>query len=194
MFDNTTRLIKKSLEDAKRIARFGNIVAQLVYIAYLVYAVATKAGFFYLNIALLCLTIIYFVVQLVLDGRPQTERKIKRRVKSAFKLTRRLIQIAIVGSSLLGLYIDKVSIVTLPVLFSVVSAGTLVINLVLDLFIYMMSLYFESFEKAFNQDREEFLETRLGKVVNFGIKKVAGKKKDEDSPRPKSKELTTNKK
>jgi hypothetical protein len=55
-------------------------------------------------------------------------------------------------------------------------------------------LYFESFEKAFNQDREEFLDTKLGKVVNFGIKKVVGKKKDEDSPRPKSKELTTNKK
>lgn len=184
MFDNTRRLFHETVEDVKRLSLWVNLLTQVVYIAYLIYAVATTARYLPLNIALLALSLAYFIAHLTFTVKGErASRKVQKKVRDVFVISRRLIQLVIVASSLLIIYRDQVSVVTIPVLFSLVSALTFVLNVVIDVITRVVTARYQLFEAAFKDDLEELSETGLGKVVKFGAKLISGKKKKaEDAP------------
>lgn len=156
MFSRTQLLLKQTVEDVKRFSYFWNIATQLIYIVYLTYAVASGARFLPFNIALLVLSVFYFVLSVFLQKvMERVSAKNRRRVKDAFMLSRRLLQLVIVGTSLYTIYAEQVEVVTISVLFSMVSALCFVANVVIDFVTRVVTSRFEAFRIAFEEDYEE---------------------------------------
>ena len=61
MLNNTRSAIGKMIDDIKSFSYHFNIVMQVMYFAYLLYAIGTERGILWLNISLAGLSILYFV-------------------------------------------------------------------------------------------------------------------------------------
>ena len=61
MLTNTRTAIAKMIDEIKSFSYHFNIVMQVMYFAYLLYAIGTERGILWLNIALAGLSILYFV-------------------------------------------------------------------------------------------------------------------------------------
>ena len=113
MFDYTRVALGHTIRDFKRLAFWFNISTQLLYIAYLVYAIVVKAGFFALNVVLLGITAVYSVFYLVTHDKTEIkdERKITAKIYKAALILIKGIGLAM---TIYGIYIatERVSVTT----------------------------------------------------------------------------------
>lgn len=81
MFDYTRSILDKIINDIKKTARVFMIFTQLATIAYLIYALIAPAGYIWVNIPLLALSVAYFVIYIILTSEKweETETSKKRR-------------------------------------------------------------------------------------------------------------------
>ena len=87
MLDYTIVATKKTVEDIKRFALVFSILTQLLYIGYLVYALAIGLGFTWLNIPLLAVSLAYFVIYIVIRGKSGRRAKdVEWSARHSFKL------------------------------------------------------------------------------------------------------------
>ncbi len=86
MLTNTKLAIGKMIDDIKAFSYYFNIVMQVVYFAYLLYAIGTDKGILWLNITLAGLSIFYFVFYVATYNKK--ESAIKQMKKSARHLHR----------------------------------------------------------------------------------------------------------
>lgn len=178
MFDRTTAFFKQTADDVKRMSTWMNIISQMIYITYLCYAVFTGARYLPLNIVLLALSTIYFVLHIIFCIKGESaSKKVKKRVRDGFLASRRLIQLVIVSTSLITIYRDQVNVVTIPVLFSIVSALTFVLNVIIDVLSRLISAKFAELGVLIKADFNDVMDTKIGKLVNFGINLATKKKK-----------------
>lgn len=84
MIDYTKAAIDKTISDLKRFAYFFNIAAQILSIAYLMYAIALNVGYLYANIVLCAITVIYTVFY-IFAFRGNGNKEEREVVKRAFK-------------------------------------------------------------------------------------------------------------
>ena len=75
MFDYTRSILDKIINDIKKTARVFMIFTQLATIAYLIYALIAPAGYIWVNIPLLALSIAYFVIYIILTSEKWEETK-----------------------------------------------------------------------------------------------------------------------
>ena len=61
MLETTLSVISDTLDTVKKIARATDVVAQIFYIAYLVFAIVMSIGILIANIVLLIVSVTYFV-------------------------------------------------------------------------------------------------------------------------------------
>lgn len=181
MFDRTTALIHQTVDDIKKISFYVNLVSQIIYIAYLVYAVVWTPKYLPLNIVLLVLSVAFFVLFLLFRYKGDLiPKRVKGRITDAFKIARRAVQLVVIVTSLVAIYNTQPSVVTLQMLFSLASALTFVLNVIIDLIVHVVSARFALFELAIKADVNDFLDTKAGKVVSFFGKKILGKNKDKE--------------
>ena len=83
MFDYTKMTIDQTITDVKRVFHGYQAIAQLVYIAYLAYALIAKTGIWYANLTLLVLATCYFVFFLSTTdyGKTPDGKQLKKNVK-----------------------------------------------------------------------------------------------------------------
>ena len=82
MLDYTIVATKKTVDDIKRFTLVFSILTQILYIAYLAYALISNVGFTWLNIPLLAVSVAYFVFYLVIRGK--NGKKIKECTNCTF--------------------------------------------------------------------------------------------------------------
>lgn len=134
MFDHTRAAVDKTIADFKRFILGYNVVLQLIYIAYLVYALIAPSGFFYANIALLSVSVAYFIFYLAthnLEGREA--KKIKRQTKDAYKWFKLTVKAFTLALTIYGIYMATQSVTVLSVILAAFSTVGWALQVILEL-------------------------------------------------------------
>lgn len=187
MFQYTLAVVDKTVRDVKSVGRIISISTQIIYILYLIYAIIAGIGTLWANIALLCVSALYFAFNiyclLKLDGEMQTA---KDSVRHAYKTVKLAINAVTLAMTLYGIYIaaKEVSVIT------IVLAGLSTIGWMFSLLLEITVYFFESrrmlFIEALKADGAAVGETITKPVTIVGdfIKKATGHKTEEEKPKP----------
>ena len=82
MLSNTRNAISKIIGDIKSFSYCFNIVMQIMYFAFLLYAIGTERGILWLNITLAGLSILYFIFYVATYNKKETAmKKMKKSAK-----------------------------------------------------------------------------------------------------------------
>lgn len=172
MFEYTKHVFDQTVEDVKRITNAVQLATEIIYIAYLVYAIAVSAGIVAVNVALLIISAIYFAFTLVMNEREagKNDKKFKGSVKKAYKISKYIIQIPTLVVAIITLSTVESDRVTFSLLFTVL----MILGYVMSVLLSVLTAVVESRAKRFMVAIEADVEPIM-KVIN-GIKKLKGDK------------------
>ena len=179
MLDYTKVAIKQIEKDVKRIAFVGSLLAQLVYIAYLVYTLWTKQGFFAVNVGLLILSVAYFAFFLYANAQ-EFQARTKRRVRIIFKRCKQLIRVFTLGVMGYGIYLTADEASTTSILFLVFMILGFFVDIVLECSVRFVVKRSQLFIEAMKADLEEV--TKPVRAVKSFFNKVTGKETPQEEP------------
>ncbi len=160
MLDNTVRVYKQTVKDLNKINFVANIVFQSCYIVYLLYAVISKLGLFYINLALLALAMTYLVYFIVsYNEEEKRKKKIRQRVKNCIKYAKYALQSVIILTSVYNLYVSNTQVVTVPFLFTLINIIVLFLQIIVNLLTNVIIDRYEQFVEAIHADLEPIEKT-----------------------------------
>ncbi len=174
MLKYTRGVIGDTIDAIKRLARGIEITVQIVYIAYLIVAIALGTGILYANIALLVVSVLYFIYDLASTREFYTkvQKKHRENVKTTVKITKRLTHIVIITVAIIELSTaPKLDAISLIMTFLMIIG--FVISLIFDIAISMVD------------DRKELivnavaLDLKPKKVIDV-VHKITGHKQTEE--------------
>ena len=145
-FYRTKAAFAKILNDFKKIRNSITVGVHVLSIAYLIYAIATGAGFLAVNIALLALTSAYFIFFVIMELRSAT-KTLKRRIKTFYSWCKRLIKLPVLAIAVYGLALSKTAFDP----FSFLMTLLMIIGWILDILLYFI-IRFVEIEKEYLLD------------------------------------------
>ncbi len=77
MLEYTRVVLNQTIGDIKKIGRVANFLTQIIYIAYLIYAIAAPTGIIYVNIPLLVISAAYLCFSIVMERKTQENKDSK---------------------------------------------------------------------------------------------------------------------
>ena len=94
MLDYTKAAILKIQEDLRKLLSWANLIMQLTYIGYLIYAICTGAGVYIANLILLALSLLYFAffVFMSIGGQDKLKKKTKKIIKLIYTRSKQIIK------------------------------------------------------------------------------------------------------
>ncbi len=142
MLDYTKTAINKTINDFKKISYYFTISMQLLYIAYLIYAIFAPTGITAINIILTAVSVAYLIFYLVTyDGENQ---KLKIFTKRAYKWFKLAVKAFTLGVMLYGIYATVNHVTPL----SVILTALMVVAWTLQVILEIVLLFLEN-EKNF---------------------------------------------
>ncbi len=187
MLDYTKAAIKQTIDDFKKIDYWRNIITQVLYLAYLVYAIifSAMAGtrLLWVNAALFVLSSTYFAFFLYVTTLTPAQ-KLHPTVKRTFKYCKRFLKLYTLGIMLYGLCLTTTHITPLSVIltaFMIVGwVLEILFDVVLQFFINRAHFILEGMEADY-----ENITKPVRSVGNF-FKKMAGREVEEEKPKSKN--------
>ncbi len=185
MLDYTKAALKKTLDDFKIVDYIRNIVTQALYILYLVYAVCTKTGSIWVDIAMLVLCVAYFVFFMIMTkGKPlQPPAEAQKFVKSLFKWCKLLLKFFTLIIMLYGIYFTTEKPTPLSVILSALMIVLWVLQILFEVLVRIITSRAQLLIEGLEADYEELVQP-VKSVGNF-FKKITGQ--EVDAPKEKSK-------
>lgn len=179
MFEYTLSVWEKTKKDLDRLAYLCAVVTQLIYIAYLGYALLTAAGPLWANIPLAVISVSYFVFFLFVNKTD--EKKLKRRVKHLYSRLKSLVKLFTLGVSLYGIYLTANRVTLVAIIFSAFMLVGWLIGVVLDIAIEVVERRVDLLISAIMSDMNIVIST-----VNF-FKKRQGEEVEQISEKNREK-------
>ena len=175
MLDYTKAAILKIQEDLRKLLSWANLIMQLTYIGYLIYALCTGAGIYLANVVLLALSVFYFVffVFISAGGTNALKKKAKKTVTLIFRRSKQVIKFFTLGVMLYGIYATANQATPVSVLFSAFMIVAWLVPFVLEFLIKYFTFRAQLFVEALSADIEPVAKP-IKSVGNF-FKKVSGK-------------------
>lgn len=134
MFDYTRAAVDKTIADFKRFILGYNLVLQLIYILYLIYALIAPSGFFYANVALLSVSVAYFIFYLATHSLETKEaKKIKRQTREAYTWFKLTVKAFTLTLTIYGIYMATQSVTVLSVILAAFSTVGWALQVILEL-------------------------------------------------------------
>ena len=96
MFDYTKTAVNKIVADFKKFFHRFSVCAQIVYIAYLIYALFANTELWIINTILLVISVAYFIFFLIATAK-DADKKLKKRVKTIFTRCKQVIKLFTLG-------------------------------------------------------------------------------------------------
>ncbi len=185
MLDYTKTAIQKTIDDYKRVDYFRNIITQLLYVLYLVYAVCTNTGYLWVDITLLSLAVSYFIFFMIMtQGKPLAPiRKTQKFVAVLYRRCRQLLKLFTLGVMLYGIYFTTQNVTAWSVLLSALMIVGWVLQIIFEVLIRIFISRGQMIIEAMEADLE--VVTKPAKAVGNFFKKITGK--EVESPKEKSK-------
>ena len=179
MLDYTKVAIKQIEKDVKRVAFVGSIIAQLIYIAYLVYTIWTKQGFFAINIGLLILSVANFAFFLYANAQ-EFKATIKRKVHVIFKRCKQLIRIFTLGVMGYGIYLTAGEASTPSIIFLLFMVLGFIADILLECTVRFVVNRSHLFIEAMKADLEEA--TKPVRAVKNFFGRITGNETPQEEP------------
>ncbi|MBQ8291258.1 MAG: hypothetical protein IJX88_01935 [Clostridia bacterium] len=183
MLDYTKAAFNKTVEDIKKCTFLFSIVAHVFTIAYLLYTIIARSGALWANIALLAITVAYFVFFLILSRgeTSKTKKRVKSTVTRIFKRCKLFIKFLTLAVLVYGVYVTAGNVQPLSV---VLLAFTLV-GWVLQVLLEIVSTVIERRVKFFLEALEADWQTMTAPIKTAGnfFKRLSGKE-IEEAPEP----------
>lgn len=167
MFKYTRATINKLVQDIRRFARIFQNASLVLTSAYFIFALVSKTGNFYANVALAILFVAYTIFEIATRGKGL--KRARKNVKKGYKWTKLGIKALTLGAMLYGIYTATIS--TTPM--SIILATLMIILWILQFFLALICEVIESkyhmLMVAFNEDVKRL--------------KIFGKRDEEQKPR-----------
>lgn len=175
MLDYTKAAILKIQEDLRKLLYWANLLMQLVYIVYLIYAVATSAGVMVANIVLLAISVLYlgFFIFISIGGTNRLKKKTRKVVGLIYKRSKQVIKVFTLGVMLYGIYATANQVTPISVIFSAFMIVAWLVPIVLEFLLNYFTARARLFVEALSADIEPI--TKPIKSVGNFFKKVSGK-------------------
>ena len=174
MFDYTKAAFKKTIDDFKLVDYVRNILTQIVYIGYLIYALIIAKDYLWANVILLTLSVAYFVFFLFATaGAHKANKKTRSIVKSIYKRCKQLVKLFTLGLTVYGFCLTANHFTPISLLFvALMIVGwilQIVFEVILRIFLNRASLFMEGLEA----DYQNLI--KPAKTVGNFFKKLTGK-------------------
>ena len=175
MLDYTKAAVLKIQDDLRKLLAWANLIMQITYIGYLIYAICTRAGIYIANIVLLSLSVAYFIFYAFISagGMNKCKKKTKKIVTLIFKRSKQVIKFFTLGVMLYGIYATSQQVTPVSVLFSAFMIVAWLVPFVLEFLIKYFSFRAQLFIEALSADIEPVAKP-IKSMGNF-FKKVSGK-------------------
>ena len=180
MLTNTRSAIGKMIDDIKAFSYYFNIVMQVMYFAYLLYAIGTERGILWLNITLAGLSILYFVFYVATynkkEGAVKRVKKSARHVHRWCKLGGKTLTLCVMVYSI---YATTQDVSTTSVIMTALMVVAWVLQLLFSLVIGFLEREKELILEAIRKDMEPI--TKPARAVSGFFKRF--KRSDDDELR-----------
>ena len=181
MLDYTKVAIKKTVDDFKKVDYIRNIITQCLYLLYLVYAVyenmsgRASVGIFWVNIALLTLSLAYFIFFMVMTrGQPLLPpRKTQKFVALLFKRSKQLLKLFTLGVMVYGIYATTKALTPIGVVLSALMIVGWVLQIIFEVLIRIFINRAQFIIEGLEADYENLV--KPAKAVGNFFKKITGK-------------------
>lgn len=175
MLDYTKAAILKIQEDLRKLLYWANLIMQLVYIVYLVYAVATRAGVMLANIVLLAISVLYlgFFIFISIGAMNKLKKKTRKVVGLVYKRSKQTIKFFTLGVMLYSIYATANQVTPISVIFSAFMIVSWLVPIVLEFLYKYFTARAQLFMEGLTADFE-FITKPAKSVGNF-FKKMSGK-------------------
>ncbi len=155
MLEYTKAALKKTVERLQRLDFYRSVITQLIYIAYLSYALLVDLGVKLANAILLPLSIAYFFFYIIAYIR-MAKRKLKKRVKRIFKHSKRLVKIFALGVLIYGIITAAYEVRPLTLFFTFMMAMGVLTQIVFELLFRFIKWKAKTFFQTLEQDFAPF--------------------------------------
>ena len=179
MFDYTKTAANKIIADFKRFFYWCQVVTQVVYIGYLIYALFTNTKLWIVNSILLVLSVAYFLFFLIATAK-EANKTLKKRVKIFFRRCKQALNLFTLGVMVYGIW--QTSTNAKP--FSVILTALMIVCWVLQvLFEVILKFVLDKAHliwEAVQADKEEI--AKPVKTVGNFFKRITGREVEETQP------------
>ncbi len=179
MLDYTQVAGKKIYSDVRKISLVCSVLTQLFYIFYLIHALWSGVGVFYVNLVMLVLSSAYFAF-FVYNHVYGTKAKLAKAVTEAFKWSKRLVKLLNLGIMVYGIVYTAVEPDPLSVILTVVMAVLWLADILLEITVIVVKNWCLLLYESLKAD-VEFITKPAASVGNF-FKKLSGKEVEEPAP------------
>lgn len=179
MLDYTQVAGRKIYNDVRKISLVCNVVTQLFYMFYLLYALLTYAGIFYVNLVLLILSSAYFAF-FIYNHVYGTRKKLANALTQSFKWSKRLIKLFNLVIMIYGIVSTSVAPDPLSVILTVLMAVLWVADILLEITVTIVKGWCNLLFESLKADVEVF--TKPAAAVGNFFKKLSGKEVEEPTP------------
>lgn len=177
MFDYTKTAVNKIVADFKKFFHRFSVCAQIVYIAYLIYALFANTELWIINTILLVISVAYFIFFLIATAK-DADKKLKKRVKTIFTRCKQIIKLFTLGVMLYGIWQTSTHVDPL----SVILTALMIVGWVLQILFEVIFTFFLNkvnfVWEAVQADREEI--TKPVKNIGNFFKRITGKEIEEE--------------
>ena len=126
-------------EELKTFAFIANLIAQITMLGYLSYNLITKAGLWYINLALLVISLVYFTFTIITRLK-EVQKKTQAEVKRALKWTKRVLKLYPIGIALYSLFLATSNLTPIALISPIV----ITVAWLLDIIINVLYLVIEA--------------------------------------------------
>lgn len=174
MFDYTKMMIDQTVKDVKRIFHGYKVGSQLIYIAYLVYALIAQTGIWFANLALLVLSIAYFAFFMSTTdyGKTPDGKQLKNNVKTTYVWSKRLIRLFTISVAVYDIFTATTATNSISTLLTALMVIGWAIEVLFDLLIRIITARIALIKEALDADVDNLLKP-VKTVGNF-FKKAMG--------------------
>lgn len=139
MFDYTKAALQKIQDDFNRFIYRFSFASQILYIVYLLYMIFAPAGILWANIALLTISVAYFVIFLIatVDKLSKRMKKLKKISQNIHTRTKLLIKLFTLGVNLYGIYAATANVTP----FSIILTTLSILAWVLQALFHVIKIY-----------------------------------------------------
>ena len=179
MLDYTKAALKRTVEHFKKLDYRRNVCTQILYIAYLIYALIAKIGSPIANGILLTMAVAYFIFFLYVT-KIQAEKNLKRTVKSIYRHAKQLIKLFNLGVAVYGICITAKHVTPLALLFVSFMIVAWVLQIIFEVLFRALAKRAKFIIESLEEDYRQM--TKPVKTVGNFFKKMTGQEVEESPP------------
>ena len=180
MLDYTKAALKQIVEDFKKVDFVRSVLTQIVYLAYLMYAIFARSGIFAVNLTLFIISALYFAFFLYMTGQENANKKVMKFAATLFKRCKQVIKLFTLGVMLYGVWIAAERVTPLSMILSSLMIVGWVLQILFEIIIKFFAKRANLIIEGLEADYEGM--TKPARSVGNFFKKVAGKEVEVKEP------------